>query len=287
MLKLVACWKVSLRGMMIVIALLAIWLGWRVNKASNQRETVAIIKKHGGRVAYDWSGPATKGPSGRTPPGPVWLRKWLGDEYFQELVYVNMAYSDPELSDVTPRLGTFASLNSLDLPVDGSQGTDQICRDLEACQSLEKLTMAGKSITDSGIDRLKSLKSLKYLRVSAAGLTDESLESLKNLPKLESLELHGSGFTERGLSHIRAMTSLRRLSLEGTPRVINGPGIACLRSLPALDTLMLMSSQITDDGMAELATLPNLRVLYVRRSSVSPEARARLLNSRPQLSIFP
>jgi hypothetical protein len=173
----VASWKVSLRGMMIMIALLAIWLGWKVNKASNQRETVAIIKKHVARVAYDWSGPATKGPSGRTPPGPVWLRKWLGDEYFQEIIYVNMAYSDPELSDV--------------------------------------------------------------------------------------------------------------LSLEGTPRVINGPGIACLRSLPALDTLMLMSSQITDDGMEELATLPNLRVLYVRRSSVSPEARARLLSSRPQLGIFP
>ena len=45
--------KLSLRALMALIAILAIPLGWQVNKAQRQRAAVAAIQQYGGFVGYD------------------------------------------------------------------------------------------------------------------------------------------------------------------------------------------------------------------------------------------
>src|SRR5579871_5209776 len=44
---------VSVRLLMGVVLVLGVFLGWRVNRASTQRELVAAIKRVGGEVTYD------------------------------------------------------------------------------------------------------------------------------------------------------------------------------------------------------------------------------------------
>ena len=79
-------------------------MAWIVNNARQQREAVAALQKFGGFVHYDWEfvdGPVKvpRGNSiwmpswgkltpGRKPWAPDWLRRALGDEYFQSIVHV-------------------------------------------------------------------------------------------------------------------------------------------------------------------------------------------------------
>jgi Leucine-rich repeat (LRR) protein len=272
---------------MAVVFLVALFLGWKAHQARGQREVVAAIKKHRGSILYDWSGPPSPSKSDRTPPGPAWLRGAIGDEYFQDVVYVNLMFGSPELGEVTPGLKALGALRHIDLPIDGSQATDATCADLSACRSLEVLTLSGRSVTDAGTERLSGLGRLRSLRVSEASLGDRSLELLSGLPSLRELSLHGNKFTEGGLAHVSRMSGLNRLSLDGGPAVLTEVGIAHLQGLEHLETLMVPDSVITDGGAKALALLPALRSLYVGKDSLSTHARAELLAARPGLSIFP
>ena len=42
------------RGLMIVVSVVGVWLGWVVRCAHIQRDAVATIQKGGGTVSYDW-----------------------------------------------------------------------------------------------------------------------------------------------------------------------------------------------------------------------------------------
>ena len=86
--------KISLRAMMLVILVLGLWLGWRVNKAREQREAVAAVQRYGGWVHYDYEFVNGKLTSGRSPRAPRWLRGLLGDAFFQEVRQVSLVYDN-------------------------------------------------------------------------------------------------------------------------------------------------------------------------------------------------
>lgn len=82
----------SLRTLFILMTAFALRLGVVVNRAQEQREAVEAIEAFGGSVCYDWQDVPLDaahpfwldGPL--TPPGPVWLRRRVGDEFFQDAV---------------------------------------------------------------------------------------------------------------------------------------------------------------------------------------------------------
>lgn len=75
----------SLRSLLVLLTIGCLWLGWKTERVREQRETVQAIEALGGFVRYDWECyPA----SSEAPPGPVWLRRMIGDEFFQEPVSV-------------------------------------------------------------------------------------------------------------------------------------------------------------------------------------------------------
>src|SRR5262245_9524093 len=84
----------TVRMFMLLILGLGLWLGHRVNKARQQREAAAAVKAHGGWVHYDYEFVNGKLASGKQPWAPRWLRKALGDEYFQEIQQVSLVYDD-------------------------------------------------------------------------------------------------------------------------------------------------------------------------------------------------
>ena len=109
--------RFSLRTLLILTALVAVWLGVQVNKAQKQRAAVAAIEAAGGQIIYDWEYLAWQ--HSMTPPGsgighpqPAWLRYIVGDDYFQEIAVVMIHYDDlsPELYERLRQLDTLSTV---------------------------------------------------------------------------------------------------------------------------------------------------------------------------------
>jgi hypothetical protein len=98
--------RFSLRTLLVVMLVVCVTLGWKVEKTRKQRETVAWVQQSGGRVIYD------NDDLDSQPPGPKWLRKQLGRDFFDEVVHVR--FYNIQVSDVTPLAG-LSNLVKLDL----------------------------------------------------------------------------------------------------------------------------------------------------------------------------
>ena len=89
-------WRaLSLRSLLVLFTLLAVWLAVVANRAREQRRIVNALSQYPGvMIMYDYSGtcrPAVEIPKPRPlgpPPGPLWLRSRLGDEYFVTVIGV-------------------------------------------------------------------------------------------------------------------------------------------------------------------------------------------------------
>jgi len=91
----------SLRTLFVLVTVLCVWLAVTANRARKQRAAVGVIEGLGGRVYYDYeeSDPvrwmlipagAIKKPQ---PPGPVWLRELIGEEYFVSVTQVYFSHN--------------------------------------------------------------------------------------------------------------------------------------------------------------------------------------------------
>jgi internalin A len=246
----------SLRSAMLLVLACGLWMGWRVNRANDQRRAVAAIRQAGGGVNYDHKG---------RPRAPAWFRKRLGDEFFQEVTSVQFL----ERSNVTDR--DLAPLESLD--------------------RLEELAIHGAPITDSGLEHISNLTELRILSLwETRGISDAGLVHLAKLTKLQTLNLYRCGITDAGLVHLRRMTDLDSLTLGQTK--VTGPGLshlggmsklrrlftptdgAALTHIGHLRSLQELYAYDTEsptpcDGLAQLAGLKGLSVLILGDSLCS------------------
>jgi hypothetical protein len=196
--------RMSLRTMMVLVLILAVLLGWRVNKARQQTKAVAVVKSHGGWVHYDYEFVGGKLTPGREPWAPHWLRKILGDELFQEIEYVSLVYDDSTgtrhdnknvstCDDVLAQLASQPGINQLLLH--GTQATDEGLKHVGKMATLEALFIwDATSITDAGVAHLAGLKNLKKIHISRSRITDESLVLMSSLPRIEELSLQEGHF---------------------------------------------------------------------------------------------
>ena len=92
---------VSIRLLMGLILVAAVWLGQVVQRARAQREAVAEIRRLHGVFGYDWRVRNGRSARNATPPGPRWLRKLTGDEPFQEVIGVVLARQQTAPQTVT------------------------------------------------------------------------------------------------------------------------------------------------------------------------------------------
>ena len=87
--------RFSLRMMLVVITVLCVWLGLKVNAARRQRTAVAAILGDRGRIIFDYQMVPIAGEpdtfdvdANSLPPGPAWLRQLFGDDCFRNVVSV-------------------------------------------------------------------------------------------------------------------------------------------------------------------------------------------------------
>jgi internalin A len=274
----------SLRSAMLLVLLSGMWMGWRVNRANDQRRAVAAIQRARGSISYDYQFSVSKGyrrPSAR-PSAPAWLRKWLGDEFFQEVTsvqFINRPLTDDDLAPL-------ASLDRLEeFHISGAPITDAGLKHLANLKELRILSLwETPGITDAGLAYLSALTKLQHLNLYRCEITDAGLVHLRTMDNLETLDIAKTGVTGPGLSHLGRMSKLKKLF---TPT--NSAGLTHIGRLHGLQELCAYQPRkpIPGDGLAHLANLKSLRVLQLGDNLCSDTGLATLsgLSGLTQLGI--
>src|SRR6185295_9519114 len=87
--------RFSLRTLLVLVTIACVgfgWLGMKMRQAERQRQAIEAIQALGGAVFYDYERDFNEifNPS-PTPPGPEWIRDFLGDNFFAEVTAVNLS----------------------------------------------------------------------------------------------------------------------------------------------------------------------------------------------------
>jgi hypothetical protein len=146
-----------------------------MQKARKQREVVEALRNVGGTAVYDyqlldkhvsvpdnlWNADMYGIGSNdfAEPPGPRWLRRLLGDDFFANVAYViHLSATDSDLTQVT------------------------------AFTHLEALEMYRSEVTDSGIIQLAKCSELRYLGIRRTKVTTDGVKKLQEaLPNCKIL----------------------------------------------------------------------------------------------------
>lgn len=242
----------SLRTFLAVLTGVCIWLGLKVEKVRTQRQVVRLVKSYNGETAFDYDYPPS-GAASRSPPGPVWLRLFLGDDYFADLVYVRaQAITDGEVRVLAKQ----STLKHLSVSGGITDASLELIGDLG---NLETLEIAGARLTAAGLGRLAGLSKLRSLVLSNQALSDEHAKSIGRLTQLTSLSLRDSRIGSKPMEHLKCLTSLTSLDLSGT--LVGDQGLKTLYGLKGLKSIELERSMVSDKGLEELrAALPGTQV---------------------------
>jgi Leucine-rich repeat (LRR) protein len=249
----------SLRTLLALVVVAAIGLGFLavpMHRARAQREAVEALLQAGADVEYDYQRQTDAAGSWvycAEPPGPEWLRKILGNDFFADVVDVSF-FHDERVSD-------------------------HDLRHLCALSNLRELSIIEGKVTDAGLAHVTGLPNLREVRLSNLPITDESLVHLGRLTWLEKLELEGARITDAGLVHLHNLPNLRILELEGA--AITDAGLEHLARLAKLQWLDVALTNITDEGLSPLKRLKNLKHLYIGATLITADGEKELQAALP------
>ncbi|HEY4312156.1 MAG TPA: hypothetical protein VGN12_22095 [Pirellulales bacterium] len=252
------------------IFVIAVFLAHVDNTLHYKRLAVSFVEASDGKVRYDHEinsdGSSVKNPN---PPGYVWLRSLLGDDYAFEAVdiYLPTGLNDDNFSV----LRAFPRLRSLTLMQGGFP--DGAASEIACCRRLRRLELLLTPVNDRDIKSLQPLAELEVLRLGSTAVTDEGVSNLSVFKHLEFLSLSHIAVTDRAVSTI-TMLPLRTLELEGTE--ITDDSLPEISKIKTLRMLHLGDSKISDRVFDQLSVLPELRYLFLPDTRVTPEGCARV-----------
>ena len=244
--------RVSLAAMMFAVLIVGGGLGWIARRARVQREAVAAILNVGGSVTYDWESNDSK------PRGPRWLRRMIGPDYFDTVVFVS---------------------------ADTIQADDVLMVQIGRLTDVRALYLQGVSVTDAGLAHLANLRDLRTMHLRSSRITGSGLRSLVDLPKFHNLLIYATPITDGNLAHVERLSKLTNLGLKKTH--ISDDGIQHLARMGSLRKLWLWDSQIGDDGLRRLERLDQPMTVFVGRSRVTPAGIEEMKTRAPNMNIIP
>jgi len=231
-------YQYSLRSLLLVITFLCIWLAYISNEARKQKAAVAWVEEMGGEVGYDYEYYMNGSDDQQnSPPGPDWLREWIGIDYFSEVVLVNL--QGKKIEDISP---------------------------LQCLTKLKRLNLIGSQLSD--ISTLEKLTELDHLGLSLAQIHD--LSPLKGLTNLEMLSLEGNHVKDLG--PLKELKRLKELYFH-LPKVRDFSDLNGLRNLKSL---RISGTQIADQQVQKLQkALPNCYIVFWDGEQPPPDAPTR------------
>jgi hypothetical protein len=267
----------SLRTLLILVTLLCIGVAIISNRAMRQKAAISAILKDGGDVDY-----AHNFPQRAEPPGPAWLRKLLGDDFFATVISVTVRTdAGMEQLDDLPALLNVRVLPAPTIGAAPDKLTDAGLTHLQRLTQLRTLQLQRTSMTDAGVVSFNRLTKLNILELDYTELTDSGLARLTSLTELGILSLRGTKVTDAGMKHLSGFENLYILDLGETN--ISDAGLAQLVGLPRLEIVHLDSTKITDAGLEQLKRFPMIDRLDLRSTNVTDEGVKALRRTMPKL----
>ena len=260
--------------MLLVVLVLSVWLGYRANKAANQRRAVALVKELGGSVMYDFdvanASSAATAPLPNYPSGTTW-RTFLGWDVDKDGNADNLDESEVDIEALKFDSATEAAeidVKVIDIGFDGTAGTGGTTFEFTAGSNgifVGSLLTSNPPTTEPPEGPLYDLLGIDWFHpvervyVRAVPLTDEQLGELVDaLPALKQLDLSRTQVTDAGLVHLSRLKNLEQLWLSGT--------------------------SVTDAGLLHLSGLKNLKIVETRNMGVTAEGATRLKSELPNLT---
>ncbi|HEV3164642.1 MAG TPA: hypothetical protein VGZ22_11490 [Isosphaeraceae bacterium] len=267
-------WRtLSLRALMILIALVASGLAWETNRARTQRRAVEALWNEGVEIYYDDAidEDGCFQDAHEYPAWKTWVMRNFGDEYIVKVRYVSFGSTDHQNNT---RLSA-ASWNALaDLPDVSYLNLQQCDVDdadlvrLRGCNRLGWLDLSNNTrISDAGLAHLSGLRNLKHLDLSGVRIGDAGMPHLRNLTRLDSLLLAGTRISDIGLASLRDLHNMQVLDLSATQT--GDAGLATLGRLTSLKLLAVGQNPISDAGIAHLKDLGELRTLFIDQTRLT------------------
>ena len=261
-----------LRTFLVIVTLLAIWMGVHQRRTIAQRNAVAAITEYGVWVRYDHQ--VVDGMfQDRPSPVPEWLTKQLGIDFFHDVVEINLVYSEDSGKRADNDRTTEAPLHVLSgtprvrkLYTSDGQTTDENIRHVSQLANLETFFVwDATSLTDAGVVHLSDLDELTVIHISKSSISDKSLEVLAKLPKIEHLSLQFNDFTRDGMRYLADAPNLTNLWICGKETKgnnIDDKSLQFVLDRPKLVTLGIQNSQVTSEFVSRLESrTPTCRVI--------------------------
>ena len=266
--------RFSLRMLLLVVTVLCVWLGFKVNAARRQREAVMAILKAGGTVTFSYQCVPVRGnpdalslDPNALPNAPAWLRACLGDDFFRnadEVILNGRAISEEDLAQPMNLSGLWYLFLTDVKIVRVDSDNQRLIQDadligLGQLGELRRLALGKADINGFGLASLVNLKHLKSLNVVNTHVDDSGMESIGRIVPLADLNLGGTRISDSGLKQLRSLTNLKALNLWGTD--VSDVGLEYLKVLTNLSDLDLSGTRVTAEGVRELQkVLPNTKI---------------------------
>ena len=272
------CCQFSLRTLLVFICVFCIWIGRLSENAREQRLATQSILRERGLVKYDYQ---LRGAS--VPPGPAWLRRCLGDDYFCTVVAVTFDFQPWTVTDAGLQyICRLPHVRSLDLQ--GTRVTDAGLAKLKGLANLRSLNLERTQITGPGLMHLSGLRRLEWLslrgcRVKSCGA------ALSGLTELRHLDLTNTHLGDDDVEFLAALRNLNWLSLAGTE--ISDAGLRVIDEATDLQWLSVAGTHVTDDGLRSLWKLKRLTYVDTAITSITKPAKGQLRKKIPGLTTLP
>lgn len=195
--------RFGLFSLLLVVTAIALLVGVVAAKfraVGRQRAAVEAIQRAGGAAVYGHEhyisgryGGRTRRPISffDTPPGPAWLRAWVGQDFFAQVESVHL------WDEWVQPTGEPA------FEVERHVTPEQLAQ-LRDFPALKSVTLSVLSTRDPGLSELASLARLESLTLREGGISDASIADLATLKQLRRLELISTQVTPAGAAELTA-----------------------------------------------------------------------------------
>jgi hypothetical protein len=247
--------RFSLRVLLVLFTIAGVFLavvGQKVVQARKQRQLNTLAESFGGEPLHELNFVVGTERTIRSPnlnfsptmPGPQWLRKRLGNEYFVETTEVLFDKDSHRVLDDAAFKEYCETIRANNLPF--PQG----------------LVLGSLPVTDKSLSELTSFPEVTSLHLhNCPGITNRGLQSMGQLVKLRYLKLGGLSIDDDGLAWLSTLTDILELSISGTD--ITDAGLQHLEPLRNLEYLTLSRTSVSVEGIKRLERkLPDCQIVY-------------------------